>query len=156
MKTTKTLRQDSQFWLSFKLRMSWIQSSSANHSTMAFSTPVREYYKNRKHVSNKHDTTLCNLQCMKMSMFISIKLCLCLYYDNILPYRLTFQFMRVVWKVHGLTLLLQVKTLWRCSDGLCKCLSWQVMHILQCSTHFLKMCCRSLITEISFLGAPIS
>jgi hypothetical protein len=26
--------------------------------------------------------------------------------------------MRAVWKVHGLTLLLQVRTLWRCDDGL--------------------------------------
>jgi hypothetical protein len=26
-----------------------------------------------------------------------------------------------------------------------KYLPWQVMHFLQCSTHFLKMCCRQLI-----------
>jgi hypothetical protein len=27
-----------------------------------------------------------------------------------------------------------------------KYFSWQVMHFLQCSTHFLKTCCRPLIT----------
>jgi hypothetical protein len=46
-------------------------------------------------------------------------------------------------KSHGLTLLLQVRTLWRCGDSLfSKYLPWQVMHFLQCSTCFLNTCYR--------------
>jgi hypothetical protein len=35
-----------------------------------------------------------------------------------------------------------------------KYLPWQVMHFLQCPTHFLKTCCRLLITDISCLRVP--
>jgi len=35
-----------------------------------------------------------------------------------------------------------------------KYLPWQVMHFLQCSTHFLKMHCRSLIT-LKFLALQL-
>jgi hypothetical protein len=52
--------------------------------------------------------------------------------------------MRAVCKVHGLTLLFRVGTLWRY-------LPWQAMHFLQRSTHFSKACCRPLITSRKIL-----
>jgi len=52
-----------------------------------------------------------------------------------------------IWKVCGLTLLLQVRTLWRCSDSLFfKVTPLESNVLLWCSTHFSKRGCRSLIT----------
>jgi hypothetical protein len=50
---------------------------------------------------------------------------------------------RAVCKVHGLTLLLQVGTLWRCRDSLfLKVPPLGKWHLLRCSTHFSKTRCR--------------
>jgi len=62
-------------------------------------------------------------------------------------------YMRALCKVCEPTLLLQVGTFWRCIDGLFFKV-WQVMHLLQCSTLFSKMCCRPLIT-LKFLASEL-
>jgi hypothetical protein len=61
--------------------------------------------------------------------------------------------MRAVCKVHGLTLLLRVGTLWRCGDGLFFEVS-PFMHVLQHSTHLSKTCCRPLISS-KFLASEL-
>jgi hypothetical protein len=59
---------------------------------------------------------------------------------------------RAVWKVHGLTLLLRIGSLWRCGDGLFfEVPTWRTMHFLKRSTRFSKTCYRQLITSTFFL-----
>jgi hypothetical protein len=80
------------------------------------------------------------------------------FYGVVLRWRGNFTFAKIVWKVRGLTLLLRIRTLWRCgnglffelpplaSDPLITTLYPRLVNVQQTVDHF----------EISCLGAPFS